>query len=232
MSTELRMVPIVKSMKCACLALCLACVALSAVAVVPSDAQDAEPATRVLILGDSLTKGYGLLPEQAYPALLQQRVAKAGITGVEVLNGGVSGDTTAGGLRRMAWLMKKRIDVLVIALGGNDGLRGIAPEETAKNLQAIIDAARKENPNITLILSGMEMPENMGETYTGAYRKIFPDIAKKNDIALIPLLLDGVGGVKELNQPDFIHPNEKGQETVATTVWKALEPILKKSAAE
>lgn len=230
MSTELRMVPIVKSMKCACLALWLACVALSA--LVPSDAQDAEPSTRVLILGDSLTKGYGLLPEQAFPALLQQRAAEAGMTGVAILNGGVSGDTTAGGLRRMAWLMKKRIDVLVIALGGNDGLRGIAPEETAKNLQAIIDAARKENPGISLILSGMEMPENMGKAYAEAYRNIFPDIAKMNDIALIPLLLDGVGGVKELNQPDFIHPNEKGQEMVAATVWKALEPVLKKPAAE
>jgi acyl-CoA thioesterase I len=233
MSTELRLVPIVKSMKCACLALWLACVALSSVTL--TDAQDAEPSTRVLILGDSLTKGYGLLPEQAYPALLQQRAAGAagaGMTGVEVLNGGVSGDTTAGGLRRMAWLMKKRIDVMVIALGGNDGLRGIAPEETAKNLQAIIDTARKGNPDIRLILAGMEMPENMGKAYTEAYRKVFPDIAKTNDIPLIPLLLDGVAGVRELNQPDFIHPNEKGQEKVAATVWKALEPVLKKPAAE
>ena len=128
----------------------------------------------------------------------------------------------------MTWLMKKRIDIMVIALGGNDGLRGIETEETAKNLQTIIDTARKANPDITLILAGMEMPENMGEDYTESYRKVFPDIAKKNSIALIPLLLDGVEGIQELNQPDFIHPNEKGQEIVATTVWKTLEPALKK----
>ncbi|MCB1098352.1 MAG: arylesterase [Verrucomicrobiae bacterium] len=193
-----------------------------------ADAEELEPNTRVLILGDSLTKGYGLLPAQAYPALLQKRAADAGFSGVEILNGGVSGDTTAGGLRRMTWLMKKRIDIMVIALGGNDGLRGIETEETAKNLQTIIDTARKANPDITLILAGMEMPENMGEDYTESYRKVFPDIAKKNSIALIPLLLDGVEGIQELNQPDFIHPNEKGQEIVATTVWKTLEPALKK----
>ncbi|MEZ5323733.1 MAG: arylesterase [Verrucomicrobiales bacterium] len=195
-----------------------------------ADSEELEPTTRVLILGDSLTKGYGLLPEQAYPALLQKRAADAGFSGVEILNGGVSGDTTAGGLRRMTWLMKKRIDIMVIALGGNDGLRGIETEETAKNLQTIIDTARKANPDITLILAGMEMPENMGEDYTESYRKVFPDIAKKNSIALIPLLLDGVEGIRELNQPDFIHPNEKGQEIVATTVWKTLEPALKKRA--
>lgn len=196
-----------------------------------STADDAEPA-RVLILGDSLTKGYGLLPEQAYPALLQKQAKESGFANVVVLNGGVSGDTTAGGLRRMKWLMKKRIDVLVIALGGNDGLRGIDPKETASNLQKIIDTARESNPDIALILAGMEMPENMGKSYTEAYRKLFPNIATKNEITLIPLLLEGVGGVKELNQPDFIHPNEKGQEKVAATVWKSLEPVLKKKLSK
>ena len=211
----------------ACWGLWLACIAFGTMMGF-ADAEELEPNTRVLILGDSLTKGYGLLPAQAYPALLQKRAADAGFSGVEILNGGVSGDTTAGGLRRMTWLMKKRIDIMVIALGGNDGLRGIETEETAKNLQTIIDTARKANPDITLILAGMEMPENMGEDYTESYRKVFPDIAKKNSIALIPLLLDGVEGIQELNQPDFIHPNEKGQEIVATTVWKTLEPALKK----
>lgn len=186
----------------------------------------AEQPRRVLVLGDSLTKGYGLLPEQAYPALLQTLAEKAGLGSVTVLNGGVSGDTTAGGLRRMPWLMKQRVDVLVIALGGNDGLRGIAPEETARNLQRIIDAARASNPDIKLILAGMEMPDNMGKAYTEAYRRIFPDIAGKNGIKLIPLLLEGVGGVRELNQPDLIHPNEEGQKKVAGTVWKVLRPAL------
>lgn len=199
--------------------------------LVPCFAEETAPQrVRVLVLGDSLTKGYGLLPEQAYPALLQKQAEAAGLSGIVVLNGGVSGDTTAGGLRRMKWLMKKRIDVLVIALGGNDGLRGIAPEETAKNLQLIIDTARESNPDTALVLAGMEMPQNMGNEYTEAYRKVFPDIAEKNKTALIPLLLEGVGGVQELNQPDFIHPNEKGQEKVAATVWKVLEPVLKKLA--
>ena len=193
-------------------------------------ATEAAELKRVLVLGDSLTKGYGLLPEQAYPALLQEQVKAAGLKDIVVLNGGVSGDTTAGGLRRMKWLMKKRIDVLVIALGGNDGLRGIAPEETTRNLQEIIETARASNPKIELILAGMEMPDNMGEAYTKAYRAIFPSVAKKNGIALIPLLLDGVGGVQELNQPDLIHPNEKGQKKVSATVWKALKPVLEKIA--
>ena len=211
------------------LSLCLGCAVLCT--AVPSYAQDPEP-LRLLVLGDSLTKGYGLLPEQAYPALLQKRADAAGMKGVEVLNGGVSGDTTAGGLRRMKWLMKKRIDVLIIALGGNDGLRGIAPEETAKNLQRIVDTARESSPDIALVVAGMEMPDNMGKAYTETYRKVFPDIAKKNKATLVPLLLDGVGGVRELNQPDFIHPNEKGQEIVAATVWKVLEPVLKKKLAK
>ncbi|MGK0186930.1 MAG: acyl-CoA thioesterase-1 [Verrucomicrobiales bacterium] len=197
--------------------------------LLPGAAQDTD-IKRVLILGDSLTKGYGLLPEQAYPALLQKKAKEAGMSSVVVLNGGVSGDTTAGGLRRMKWLMKKRIDVLMIALGGNDGLRGIVPAETAKSLQQIIDTARESNPDIALILAGMEMPDNMGKAYTESYRKVFPDIATKNKITLVPLLLEGVGGVKELNQPDFIHPNENGQEKVAATVWKTLHPVLKKLA--
>ena len=201
--------------------------ATAALMLVPTPASSSEP-TRVLVLGDSLTKGYGLLPEQAYPALLQTKIREAGMSAIVVLNGGVSGDTTAGGLRRLKWLMKKRIDVMVIALGGNDGLRGLAPAETAKNLQQIIDTARAHNPDIRLIIAGMEMPENMGEEYTRTYRKVFPEIARKNKIPLIPLLLAGVEGVRELNQADFIHPNEEGQKLLGETVWKVLQPTLAK----
>ena len=184
---------------------------------------------RILILGDSLTKGYGLTPDAAFPALLEKQAKKAGLENWIVLNGGVSGDTTAGGLRRMKWLLKKRVDVLIIALGGNDGLRGVDPDETAKNLQAIIDTARKTYPKIKLLLAGMEMPENMGKEYIARYQAIFPKVAKKNGIPLIRFLLEGVGGNPKLNQPDMIHPNEEGQKVVAKTVWKALWPLLKDS---
>jgi acyl-CoA thioesterase-1 len=207
------------------LALFLSCCAATWVAA-PVLATAAEE-KRILILGDSLTKGYGLTLEQAFPALLQKKAKEAGFTGHVVLNGGVSGDTTAGGLRRMGWLLKKRVDVLVIALGGNDGLRGVDPDETAKNLQAIIEKARKANPDIRLLLAGMEMPQNMGQEYIDRYQRVFPAIAKKNKIPLIPFLLKGVGGDPKLNQPDRIHPNEEGQKVLAETVWKPLELILR-----
>ena len=188
-----------------------------------------EKEQRVLILGDSLTKGHGLTPDQAYPALLEKMAKTAGIANCVVLNGGVDGDTTAGGLRRMNWLLKRRVDVMVIALGGNDGLRGVDPDETARNLQAIIEKARKKYPKIKLLMAGMEMPENMGKDYISRYKAVFPTIAKKNKIPLIPFLLKGVGGNAKLNQPDLIHPNAKGQAVIAATVWEKLEPILRGS---
>tara|TARA_R110002096_G_scaffold24760_32_gene78093 strand:+ start:10269 stop:10907 length:639 start_codon:yes stop_codon:yes gene_type:complete len=184
---------------------------------------------RMLILGDSLTKGYGLDPGAAYPALIQEKLDAGGLEKWRVLNAGVSGDTTAGGLRRAPWLLKKPVDLLIIALGGNDGLRGIDPAESEKNLQAIIDAARAANPETEIVIAGMQMPDNMGKDYVSRFKTVFPAIAEKNELPLIPFLLEGVAGDPNLNQPDYIHPNEAGQKIIAETVWEAIEPLIVRS---
>lgn len=181
---------------------------------------------RILILGDSLTKGEGLMTEQAFPALLGKKMTESGNQNWTVLNGGVSGDTTAGGLRRLTWLLGKKVDILVVALGANDGLRGVAPAETDRNLQAIIDKAKAKHPDIRIIIAGMQMPDNFGKEYVKKFREVFPEVAKRNNLPLIPFLLEGVGGVPELNLPDLIHPNQKGQEVIAETVWKTLQPMI------
>jgi acyl-CoA thioesterase-1 len=144
-----------------------------------------------------------------------------------VINAGQSGDTTAGGLNRLNWLLKNRVDILVLELGGNDGLRGLPAETTKKNLQAIIDATKKKYPGVKIVLAGMKVPPNMGADYGKQFNVIFPELAKKNQAALIPFVLDGVGGVRELNLADGIHPTAKGHEIVANNVWKVLEPVLK-----
>ncbi|MDF1754552.1 MAG: arylesterase [Verrucomicrobiales bacterium] len=184
---------------------------------------------RILVLGDSLTKGYGLDPEDAYPSLLQEKIKESGLDDWTVMNGGVSGDTTAGGLRRINWLLRKEVDILIVALGGNDGLRGIDPSETEKNLQGIIDAARKKCPDLKIIIAGMQMPDNLGKDYVKRFREAFPKVAEENDLPMIPFLLEGVGGNPDLNQPDFVHPNEAGQKIIAETVWKVLGPIVGES---
>ncbi len=186
---------------------------------------------RMLILGDSLTKGYGLEQAFAFPSILQQKIAESGLPEWEVLNGGVSGDTTAGGLRRLPWLLKKEVDLLVVALGGNDGLRGIDPAETERNLQAMIQAARARYPEIEIVIAGMQMPENFGKDYIEQFQAVFPRVAQANNLTLIPFLLEGVGGIAELNQPDQIHPNKEGQKIVAETVWEVIRPILEYSSA-
>lgn len=185
---------------------------------------------RVVILGDSIAAGFGIDPEDAYPALLQKKVETANLP-FTVVNAGLSGDTTAGGLRRIDWLLRQPLDVLVIELGGNDGLRGIPVTETRANLQGMIDRARKKYPEAKMILAGMKMPSNMGETYRAEFEKIFPEIAKKNDAALVPFILQGVGGDPELNLPDRIHPTPAGHKIVAENVWTILEPLLKSRAA-
>jgi acyl-CoA thioesterase-1 len=144
----------------------------------------------------------------------------------EIVNAGVSGDTTAGGLRRMPWLLKRRVDVLLIELGGNDGLRGLAPDETRANLEKIITLAREKYPDVKIILAGMQMPSNMGAEYTKKFGAIFADVAKTQKTELIPFVLEGVGGKAELNQPDRIHPNPEGHKIVAQNVWAVLEPVL------
>jgi acyl-CoA thioesterase-1 len=193
-----------------------------------SDAVTGAERKTVVILGDSLAAGYGLDLSEAFPALLQKKVDEAGLK-FSVVNAGVSGDTSAGGLRRIDWLLKRRVDVLVLELGGNDGLRGIPATATKTNLQAIIDRAKQKSPQARIVIAGMQMPPNMGAEYTAAFAKVFPDLAKANNAALIPFLLEGVGGNPELNLPDLIHPTAEGQKIVAENVWKVLKPILEKT---
>lgn len=185
----------------------------------------------VVILGDSLAAGFGLDPEESFPSVLQKHIDGAGLPAA-IVNAGVSGDTTAGGLRRVDWLMKRHVDVLVLELGGNDGLRGIPVEATRTNIQGIIDRARLKNPQVEIIIAGMVMPPSMGPDYETAFKKIFPEAAATNHTALIPFLLEGVGGHPELNQPDGIHPTAEGAKIVAENVWKILRPVLKKITDE
>ncbi|MBE2214558.1 MAG: arylesterase [Opitutaceae bacterium] len=204
----------------------LAAVAVFFGMLVQARATEARPA--VVFFGDSLTAGYGLDPEEAYPAVLATRMREAGLT-LDVVNAGLSGDTTAAGLRRTAWVLRRPIAVFVLALGGNDGLRGIPPQETERNLQAIIDAVRQAQPHARLVLAGMQSPPNMGPDFTTAFRDIFPRLAKKNAVPFVPFLLAGVAGVPELNQPDGIHPTAEGQRRIAEIVWPVLEPVLQAS---
>ena len=180
----------------------------------------------ILFLGDSITAGYGLEPGDAYPALIQARI-DAKRWNFKAINAGQSGDTTAGGLNRLNWLLKNRVDVLVLELGGNDGLRGLPAETTRKNLQSIIDGTKKKYPDAKILLAGMKVPPNMGADYAKQFNAIFPALAKKNQAALIPFILEGVAGIPQLNLADGIHPTAKGQAIVANNVWKVLEPVLK-----
>jgi len=187
--------------------------------------EPAEARPILLFLGDSLTFGYGLSPEDAYPARIEKRLADEGLD-FEVVNAGVSGDTTASGLRRLDWLLQREPAVLVLALGGNDGLRGIPVETTRANLQRIVDRARERFPEIEIVLAGMQAPPNMGFRFAGAFRRIFPELAEENDLPLVPFLLEGVAGDPRLNLGDGIHPNAAGQAIVAENVWDVLEPLL------
>ena len=188
----------------------------------------AAEAKTILVLGDSIAAGYGLDQEEAFPALLQEKIEKDGLN-YKVVNAGLSGDTTAGGLRRISWLLRQPVDLLLLELGGNDGLRGINPDETAKNLQGIIAKVRAKNPATEIVIAGMQMPENMGKEYTTQFREVFPRIARENKATLIPFLLEGVGGKADLNQSDRIHPTAEGHRMIAETIWKVLQPVLKES---
>lgn len=179
----------------------------------------------ILFLGDSITAGYGLDQSQAFPALIQSKIDDLGLE-YTVVNAGLSGETSSGGLRRVGWLLRSKVDVLVLELGANDGLRGIDLSVTKSNLQQIIDQARKANPNVSIIVAGMQVPPNLGQSYTNEFRQIFPDLAKKNNAKLIPFILEGVAGDPTLNLSDGIHPNVEGQKILADNVWKVLRPIL------
>ena len=180
---------------------------------------------QVLILGNSIAAGYGVDEGDAFPALLQQRVDSLGWD-ANIRGAGVSGETTAGGLRRIGWLLRRPVDVLVVELGGNDGLRGVDPEASQANLQAIIDTTRARYPDTRIILAGMQVPPNMGERYARQFREIYPTLAQKNDVELIPFVLEDVGGVDSLNLDDGIHPNPAGHRIVADNVWAVLRPVL------
>lgn len=181
----------------------------------------------IVFLGDSLTAGYGLdnPAAEAYPALIQEKIDAAGLPW-RTVNAGVSGDTTAGGLRRIDWLLRQRIDILVLALGGNDGLRGVPPDETRRNLAGIIGRVRARHPAVRVVLAGMQMPVNMGDGYREEFRKIFPELAAAHDCRLIPFLLEGIGGDPKYNQADLIHPTAEGQRVIASHVWTVLAPML------
>ena len=201
---------------------CLLCV-LSYVRV--AAAQDSASPVRVVFLGNSLTSGYGLSIKEAYPALLQARVDSLQWP-VTMVNAGVSGDTSSGGLRRLGWQLRNPPDVLVVALGGNDGLRGILPALTKSNLIQIVTQTRKTNPAATIIIAGMQMPPNLGAQFQEEFSAVFPAVAEETDTALIPFLLEGVGGIATLNQSDGIHPTAAGQRIIADNVWEILAPAL------
>jgi acyl-CoA thioesterase-1 len=186
-----------------------------------------KPVTKktILFFGNSLTAGYGLEPSQAFSALIAKRIDSLSLP-YEVINAGVSGETSSGGDARIDWILKQDIDVFVLELGGNDGLRGIEIAETKKNLQSIIDKVRAKNPETKMILAGMQIPPNMGQDYTSAFKNLYPELAEKNKMVFIPFLLEGVGGEASLNLEDGIHPNEEGQKIVAENVWKALKDVL------
>ncbi|MGZ0654936.1 arylesterase [Coraliomargarita sp. W4R53] len=196
--------------------------------VASSSLLTASTSKRILFFGDSLTAGYGIDPDQAYPALIQQKIDSEQLN-AQVVVGAVSGDTSAGGLRRIDWMLRQPVDIFILALGANDGLRGVDTHATQTNLQAIIEKVWTKYPNAQIIIAGMQLPPSFGQAYTQAFAAMYPQLAEKNKIELIPFLLEGVGGRIELNQSDRIHPNPAGHKILAKTVWSTLKPILEAS---
>lgn len=188
------------------------------------------PARTILFFGNSLTAGLGVEPEEAFPALVGQKIDSAGL-GYTVVNAGLSGETTAGGRSRVGWVLRQPVEVFVLELGGNDGLRGLPLTDTRRNLQAIIDTVRRISPQTKIVLAGMQIPPNLGADYANEFKEVYAGLAQKNDLVLIPFLLEGVGGVAKLNQPDGIHPTPAGHRLIARTVWSVLQPILRPEPA-
>lgn len=188
------------------------------------DNKSAEPRT-ILFLGNSLSAGYGLGTEFAFPALIQEKIDSLGWN-FKVINAGLSGETSSGGLRRIDWLLQRKIDVFFLELGANDGLRGIPLDLTQQNLQAIIDRVKAKNAEVRIVIAGMLVPPNMGREYSSKFRTLFLELAEKNEAALVPFLLEGVGGNPKLNLPDGIHPTAEGHRIVARNVWQVLKPVL------
>ena len=209
-----------------------AIVALSPIQTAKAAKRDASKVITIVALGDSLTAGYGLSRKQAYPALLAEKMRESGYD-FEVVNAGSSGDTTAGGLRRLPEILRTRnkIDILIIELGINDAFRGIEIDQIRANLQAIIDRTRARHPGVSIIVAGMQLPGYSSDDYVSAFGEMFAALAEKNRATLIPFFLEGVGGNPELNQWDRVHPNAAGQRVLAANVWRVLEPIIRKTAA-
>ncbi len=187
--------------------------------------QGATNTKTILFYGDSLTAGYGLSADEAFPALIDKRLKQQG-KNWKVINGGLSGETSAGGLSRIDWMLRQPVDIFILELGGNDGLRGLPLEQTKSNLQGIIDKVKAKNPNVKIVVAGMMVPPNMGPEYSEQFKTVYPELARKNKATLIPFLLDGVGGVEKLNLADGIHPNVEGHKLVAETIWKVISPLL------
>ena len=193
----------------------------------PAASTRSDAAPKIVILGDSLTAGLGLDRTRSFPSLLQARLERDGYE-YRVVNAGVSGDTSAGGLRRLDWALEGNVEVLIVELGANDGLRGLPVEEMKKNLSEIISRAQARD--ISVILAGMEAPPNYGQQYTEEFRAAFRDLAAEHDVPLIPFLLEGVAGLRQMNQGDGIHPNPEGARIIEQTIWRTLEPVLEARA--
>jgi acyl-CoA thioesterase-1 len=206
-------------------------VALLAFQTAEAARRDASNVVTIVALGDSLTAGYGLSRQQAYPALVAEKMRAAGYE-FEMVNAGSSGDTTAGGLRRLPAILRahKKIDIFILELGINDAFRSVPIDQIRANLQAIIDQVRARHPATTIVIAGMQLPDYSSDDYVGAFGGIFGALAEKNRATLIPYLLEGVGGNPALNQWDRVHPNAAGQRVLAENVWRVLEPLLRKTA--
>ena len=179
----------------------------------------------IVFFGNSLTAGYGLSPSQAFPAIIQKKIDSLGLP-YQVINAGVSGETSSGGKTRIDWILRQPVDIFILELGANDGLRGIPLSETKKSLQSIIDKVKAKNPATKLVFAGMQIPPNMGQTYSTEFRNIYTELASKNAMTLIPFILEGVGGETNLNQEDGIHPTAEGHRIVAANLWRQLEKLL------
>src|SRR2546423_9395169 len=205
-------------------------------AILPSQpvfavSHDSSPMKWILVLGDSLSAGFGLKPSQAYPALLTEKLRAAKLD-FEITNASQTGGTNDGGLRRLPAHLKRKIDIFILELGINDAFRGVPIAQIRNNLQAIIDQVKARNPSVRIIIAGMQLPHYAEDEYVFAFGQIYADLAAKNNAALIPYLLEGVGGDPLLNQPDRVHPNAAGQKILAENVWRVLEPIARETTAE
>jgi acyl-CoA thioesterase-1 len=202
------------------------CIALLCVTwlILSVETVDANPAKTILVLGDSLSQGFGLVPSEAYPMLLAKKLRAAGLN-FQVANASAAGGTTEGGLERLPAHLKRKVDIFIVELGINDAFRGVPVDQIRANLQKIIDKVKTRNPNVRVVIAGMQLPNYTADDYVSAFGKMFTDLAAKNGAALVPYLLQGVVGDPSLNAPDGLHPNAAGQKILAETVWQVLEPI-------